>query len=201
MRSRIAAACRTSRCPRPKRITPSTSTSESLVAVPGAYEPNRTIRSGRNSRATFSHHSLMSRRRIMQTHFQSLTGAGYPTRGTWQPLVEQGSQFVANLPQELLTPFDVWLGFHALGREAIHHAHNSAALGGLGDEYLGRVSGSAVNPANLGYHLDGVEHVDGIKALAEKQDEAVPGTDGQGVLPGQLDHGRVGATAAHEALA
>src|ERR1035441_8563544 len=90
-------------------------------------------------------------------------------------------EFVANLPEELLAPFDVRLGFHALGREAVHDADDAAALGGLGDQHLSLVGGSAVNPADLGHHLDGVEHVDGIKALAEEQDKGVPGADGQGV--------------------
>jgi hypothetical protein len=66
-----------------------------------------------------------------------------------QPRIEPALQFVTNLPEELLTPFDVRLGFHSLGREAIHDAHDAAALGGLGNEHLGRVGCRAVTDKNL----------------------------------------------------
>jgi hypothetical protein len=68
-RCRIAAACCTSRCPRLNGITTRTSTSESSLGVPCAYEPKTIICSGRNSQATISHHFLMSRRWIIPSTF------------------------------------------------------------------------------------------------------------------------------------
>ena len=51
-------------------------------------------------------------------------------------------QLVANLAEELLAPLDVGLGFNALGRSAVHDAHDATPLGGFGDQHLGLAAAS-----------------------------------------------------------
>ena len=99
-------------------------------------------------------------------------------------------ELVADGAQQPLAPGHVLRPLDPLGRGAVDHAQNAAPLGALGHDHLGGVGGGAKDAAHLGHHLDGVEHVDGIDAVAQHDDKAVPGRDGQGVLFRQLDQGR-----------
>lgn len=108
-------------------------------------------------------------------------------------------QLVADLSQQLLAREYVGVVLDALGAAAIDHAEYAAALVGLGENHLGRVGGGAEDSADLADALDRVEHAEWVIAVAEEQDETVPGADGPGVVPGQLDQRRIGAAPAHQA--
>jgi len=111
------------------------------------------------------------------------------------------SEFVSNLAKELLSLFHVRLAFNPPGRQTIHDAHDGVPLIGFGHQHLSWIGRGAENPADLGHDFDGIEHIDGIKTLREEEDKAVPGADGQGVLLGQFNHIRIGASPAHQAFA
>jgi hypothetical protein len=83
------------------------------------------------------------------------------------------SEFVADLPEQFLSPFDVRLAFNTLGSKSVHDAHDAAPLTGFGNKHLGRVGRGAEDPADLGYQFDGIEHVDGIKTIRKENDKAV----------------------------
>ena len=70
---------------------------------------------------------------------------------------------------------------------AIDDAQDAAALLCLGDDDLDGVGGGEEDAADLGDHLDLVEHVNRIEAFAEHQDKRVPGGKREGILLGQLD--------------
>lgn len=63
-------------------------------------------------------------------------------------------QFIANLAQKVLSPFDVRLTFNALGCPTVDNTHDAASLAGFGDDDLDRIGRGAENSANLGYHFD-----------------------------------------------
>jgi len=50
--------------------------------------------------------------------------------------------------------FDVCLFFHSFRQEAVDDAQDPMALLGLGDDYLYRIGGGAVDVADLGNGLD-----------------------------------------------
>lgn len=111
------------------------------------------------------------------------------------------SQFVADLPQEVLAPVDLLLVLDALRGEAVHHAEDATALFGFGQDDLRGVGRSVEDATHFRHHLQRVQHVERIEAIAEKADKAMPGPDGSCILLRQFDHGRVGAGPADEALA
>ena len=71
---------------------------------------------------------------------------------------------------------------------------------GLSQHYLGWVGRGAEDAANFRHQLDGVEHIDWIKPLAQKEDETVSSRDCQGVFLRQFDHRRVGSAPTDQAL-
>ena len=95
-------------------------------------------------------------------------------------------RLVAQPPQQLLALGDVLLGLDAEGYSTIDDAEDSAPLRGLGEHDLHRIGGRTEDPAHLRYLLDLVEHVD-REALAQEDDEAVPGPDRLRVVNGEVD--------------
>src|ERR1700674_965420 len=97
-------------------------------------------------------------------------------------------KLVADLTQQVLPPRDVVVAFDALGREAVHHAQNTAPLVRLDEDDLGRVGGGAEKVAHLRNHFDGIEHVERIETIAEENDEAMSGSKALRVLLCEVDH-------------
>ena len=92
------------------------------------------------------------------------------------------SQLIPNLPQQALPPLDFSVALDSLGREAVHHAQDAAALLGFGEDHFGRIGRRAEDAAHLRHHLDRVQHVYREEALAQEDDEGVAGGDGLRIL-------------------
>ena len=82
------------------------------------------------------------------------------------------SQLVADLPQEVLPPLDLALVLDALRREPVHHAQDATALLRLGQDDLRGVGGGAEDAADFRHHLQRVQHVQRVEAVAQEDDEA-----------------------------
>jgi hypothetical protein len=91
-------------------------------------------------------------------------------------------------PTQTFPPLDVVVALNALGRRAIHHTHDAAALTRPSHQDLRGIGRRTDDAADLGHHFERVQDVDGIESLAQEQDEGMSGAYGQGVLLGQLDH-------------
>ena len=95
-------------------------------------------------------------------------------------------EFVANLTKELLAGLFVVLSFDAKRAAAVDDRHDASAKLSLRDNDLAGVGCGAVDAADLGDGLHGVQAVDG-EALGEEDEEGVAGANSKGVLLGELD--------------
>jgi hypothetical protein len=86
-----------------------------------------------------------------------------------------GLQLVADLSQKVFTPRDALGILDPLALAAVDDAENAAALIGFGDNDFDGICRGAEDAADLGHHLDGIEHVHREKTGREEQDEAVAG--------------------------
>ena len=85
---------------------------------------------------------------------------------------DSSSKLVADLSQETATDLHVFGGFDSLGRAAVDHTEDGAALLGLGQDHFDRVGRGAEDVADLEAVADAAEQVDRV-GLADQQDEAV----------------------------
>src|SRR5512146_1732318 len=107
------------------------------------------------------------------------------------------SELVADPAQQLVAVGDVLVGLDAERHLAVDDADDAAAELGLRDQDLEPVRRGAEDPADLRHQLQLVEHVD-REALADEDDEDVPGRDRERVRDRQLDELLVVARVADE---
>ena len=84
--------------------------------------------------------------------------------------------------------------------EAVYHAQDAAPLFGLGNYHLGWVGSGAEDAAHFWDGFNGVQHIQRVEALSQKDNEAVPRSHCLGILLRQLDHLCIGAAGAHQAF-
>ena len=106
-------------------------------------------------------------------------------------------QLVPNRSQELFALFDVFVGLHPFGGDAINDAEDPAALFGLRDDHLYGVCSGADDVADLGDHLHRVQDVDRERSV-QKDDERMPGTDRLRVFHREVDEGNSGEFWGHK---
>src|SRR5262245_41087558 len=97
-----------------------------------------------------------------------------------------GSELVADLPQQVVPVARVGVLLDPERRLAVHDAEDRAPLLRLCHDHLHGVGGGAEDAAHLGHRLHRVQDVDG-EALAEEDEEAVAGADGDGVVDREPD--------------
>lgn len=78
---------------------------------------------------------------------------------------------------------DVGFGLHTVGRGAVDDTEYASSLLCFGHNHLERIGGGAIDRTYLRNVLDAREDVDGV-AVAQRDDEDVPGRDGGGVAGG-----------------
>jgi hypothetical protein len=99
-----------------------------------------------------------------------------------------------------VAPFDVGGGLDPLGRAAVDHAQNPAALLGLGDDRFHRIGGGAEDRAHFRDLPDPAQHVDRI-AVAQRHHERMAGREGLGVARRDCLEGVVVAVHSRKACA
>src|SRR5262245_6631453 len=77
---------------------------------------------------------------------------------------------VADLPQEVHPPIDLPLVLDTLGGEPVHHARDAPAWLSLGQDDPGGVGRGAEDAAHFRHQLQRVQHVQGVKAVAQEGD-------------------------------
>ena len=118
-----------------------------------------------------------------------ITGKLAPTRPGRGPLSRRprdASELVTDRAQEVAARGDIFLGLDAERRSAVDRAQDRPPPRRLGEHDLDRIRGRAVDSAHLGHLFDLVQDVHGI-ALAQEDDETVPGSDCERVPDRELD--------------
>src|SRR5262249_31360741 len=75
------------------------------------------------------------------------------------------SPLVADLPQQLVTPGDVFRSFDALWQTTVNHPHHTLSLFTPCHDDFNGVGGGAKDRANFGHVPDGAQDIDGISVL------------------------------------
>jgi len=81
-------------------------------------------------------------------------------------LTAPGSALVANLSQKIVAPRDVCFALDASRRKAVHDAEDTASLLSFGQYNLCWIGGRAEDAADLRNHLDRIQYIDRVEAIA-----------------------------------
>src|ERR1700738_3513753 len=116
-------------------------------------------------------------------------------------LTAPGSALVADLSQKIVAPRDACFALDASRREAVYDAEDTASLLSFGQHNLCWIGGRAEDAADLRNHLDRIEYIDRVEAIAQKNDKAVACRERQRILARELLEAGVSAGPAHQTLA